>query len=761
MESTCKCLLCAAVLCCANVCVAADAGGAPQPPTPGEAFNVLDDIIVSATLTPQAQKDVAGETSVIDAIEIENRQVQDIRDLVRYEPGVSVDADATRFGLGGFSIRGLGGDRVRILVDGIAVPDAFSIGSYSDAGRDVVDLDSVKRVEIVRGAASSLYGSDALGGVVSFVTKDPSDYLADGKGRYAAAKLLYNTANRGSVETGTYAAGDGANGIVLVATHRDASQFSNRGEVDSADRTRTRPNPQDLAGNAVLLKYVHEADGRIDRIALDGDRATTDTDALSSVGPDALTGAVITQLAGDDLRQRLRLSAGQEFTLASALADSLDWNAYVQRSETAQDTLQQNAGSVTSTGAVRNPLQRFRRFDFDQTVYGANATAHKTFATGAARHLFTYGIDLSRTRTAEQRDGLQTDLVTGATTNVIVPDTFPTRDFPISDTTKAAVFAQDEIALADGRLSLIPGLRADYYDLDPRADAKFAQANPGFVVAGLNRTSWSPKFGAIWRFNPVLGAFVQYVHGFRAPPYDDVNFGFTNLAFGYTALPNPKLKPETSNGVEIGLRGDGAAGYFSVSAYENRYRDFIEELAFVGFDPGTGLIQFQSINLSEAKIRGAEARFGLDLGAFTPALGDFGIKGSLAYARGDDETAQVPLADVDPAKAVLGLTWNRGGFGAELAGTFVQAKHRLPPAGDSGEGEGDPALFPAPGYATLDFYSHWQVRDHVKLFLALTNLSDRRYWRWGDVRAIAYAPATIDRYSAPGRAVGIGAKVEF
>ncbi len=62
-------------------------------------------------------------------------------------------------------------------MDGIAVPDAFGIGSFSNAGRDVVDIDALKRVEIVRGAASSLYGSDALAGVVKYASKDPLDFL--------------------------------------------------------------------------------------------------------------------------------------------------------------------------------------------------------------------------------------------------------------------------------------------------------------------------------------------------------------------------------------------------------------------------------------------------------------------------------------------------------------------------------------------------------------------------------------------------------
>ena len=61
--------------------------------------------------------------------------MQDWKDLFRYEPGVSVGANADRFGIGDIRVRGLGGNRVRIQVDGVPVPDAFAIGSYSSAGR--------------------------------------------------------------------------------------------------------------------------------------------------------------------------------------------------------------------------------------------------------------------------------------------------------------------------------------------------------------------------------------------------------------------------------------------------------------------------------------------------------------------------------------------------------------------------------------------------------------------------------------------------
>ncbi|GAA0711855.1 TonB-dependent hemoglobin/transferrin/lactoferrin family receptor [Dokdonella soli] len=727
-------------------------------------FDELDRIVVTATLNERAQKDVASEVSVIDAAEIDQRQVQGIGDLVRYEPGVSAtgsDVGGGRFGTSGISIRGLGGNRVRIELDGIAIPDSFGIGSFSSAGRDVVDVDALKRVEIVRGAASSLYGSDALGGVVSYVTKDPADYLGKEGGQFASGKLLYDSTNRGSAVTGTWAGGDARNGVVLVATRRDGAATNNKGDVDSADSTRTRPNPQDTTSDALLAKYVHTAtSGRVDHVTIDGDRGDVDTNVLTGRSYSPLTRARTTSLRGDDNRQRVRFSFDQSIPLTNSFADGLDWKAYVQHSEIDQDTFEDRM-TIGNAGPV-NPKQRFRRFTFDQRVFGAEAIARKATTTGAIEHALTYGVDLSRTHTAEQRDGWQRDVTTGAITHVVPPDAFPVRDFPVTGTTTAAAFGQDELRLAGGKLSLIPALRVDYYKLDPKSDAIFEAGNPGVTPAGLDSTSWSPKFGAIWRFNDAVSAFAQYAHGFRAPPYSDVNIGFTNLAFGYTSLPNPHLKPETSNGLEIGLRANGALGWFSVSAYENRYRDFIESQSFVGVDPQSGLMLFQSINLGRVKIRGTEARYGLNLGALAPALDGWSLKGSLAIARGDDEIVHTSLTRIDPSRAVAGLAFDRERWGAELVGSFVACKDRLPAPAVSQDPSAPPPtpLFKAPGYSTFDLYAHWQPLPKLEVFGALTNLGDRRYWNWGAVGGFAES-RTVDLYSAPGRAVRVGVRATF
>ena len=153
----------------------------------------LDREVVVATLSARAVIDVPSTVDVIDRSTMDAHLVHDLKDLFRYEPGISVTSGFGRFGLGDIRIRGLGGNRVLIQTDGIPVPDAFSIGSFSNANRNFVDLDILKQVEVLRGPGSALYGSDALGGVVSFRTKDPEDYLQDGKRSHAGVKFGYES----------------------------------------------------------------------------------------------------------------------------------------------------------------------------------------------------------------------------------------------------------------------------------------------------------------------------------------------------------------------------------------------------------------------------------------------------------------------------------------------------------------------------------------------------------------------------------------
>ena len=141
-------------------------------------IRTLDSVVVVASRAAEPLSQVVASVAQVDREQLDRYLVRDPDSLVRYVPGVAVTSDPDRFGARGFGIRGLEGNRVRILVDGIPLADSYSVGQFSSAGRDLVDLEAIERVEIQRGPASTLYGSDALAGVVAFRTLDPEDLLA-------------------------------------------------------------------------------------------------------------------------------------------------------------------------------------------------------------------------------------------------------------------------------------------------------------------------------------------------------------------------------------------------------------------------------------------------------------------------------------------------------------------------------------------------------------------------------------------------------
>ena len=111
---------------------------------------VEETIVVVGTRSERSIDEVAASVSLRTSEDIERELARDIADLVRFEPGVTVGGTGSRFGLGGFNIRGIEGNRVLTLVDGVRVSDEFSFGPFLSARRDFVDIDSLSRAEIAR-----------------------------------------------------------------------------------------------------------------------------------------------------------------------------------------------------------------------------------------------------------------------------------------------------------------------------------------------------------------------------------------------------------------------------------------------------------------------------------------------------------------------------------------------------------------------------------------------------------------------------------
>ncbi|MEL6929141.1 MAG: TonB-dependent hemoglobin/transferrin/lactoferrin family receptor, partial [Cyanobacteria bacterium J06600_6] len=669
-------------------------------------------ITVTGTRTPRPLLDSAGSISIIDSAQIDRQLIRDIGDLTRYEPGVSVGRSPNRFGNQDFNIRGIDGNRVLLQVDGVRIPD-----NYVGRGRDFFDLETIKRVEIIKGPASALYGSDAIGGVVSFITKDPDDYLTIfDNSLYTSVKTTYDSSDESISATGVIAAEDEAGKVQtsFVFSTFNGEEFKNGGTA--------RPNPQDVQDNTLTGKVVYNFNDE-HSIKLTGElfNSSTNTDVLSERGstpfdvsnPPFFVFFEREEVEAEDTRERRRLSLNYDFDNSnSGWLEAAKVNFYYQDAQIEEDKLstgvQQNispAAPPTFTPIIRDEVN-----SFEQDVLGGDVQLQSDFKTGKIKHRLVYGFEVFNTDTSRPRDNTLINLTDGSINKFVVGEEFPNKTFPDTSTLRAAIFIQDEIEL--GKISLIPGIRWDYYSLNADEDEDFARINvDNFEVEDIDESAFSPKIGVVYKPIEDLSLYAQYARGFRSPPYDDANIGFTNFAFGYTVLPNADLEPETSDSFEVGLRSELPRLNFSLAGFYNDYDNFIDTVR-VGTRTDDGFSQFQSQNIEQAEIYGVEAKAEY---FFSSKQSGLSVLGSIAWAEGNNtsDDDSVPLNSVNPLEGILSLRYRapENRWGLELIGTFVGEKTRIDNENISafgGQG-GDAELFAPDGYFTLDWLNYYNV----------------------------------------------------
>lgn len=698
----------------------------------------------TVTVTSRVERpliETIGTVSLITADELAFSQQQNLGDVAATEPGISVRSDPGRFGAESIAIRGIGGNRVAIEVDGVPLNKGFAVRNFSNAGRLLPDLALAERVEILRGPASALYGSDALGGVVSVSTWQPRRWLAT-SGRDAAlrATVGYQTADdsrRALLQAGA------DTGAIAAMLALDAS----RGSELQSEGNALGPNPREYHSDSALLRLAFGRGSQPVEAGIAYERFRQTTDIAASVGQPG-TFASTTSLLGDDASTRTTA-----FLAHSIGDDSTGWGRWSARVFHSRSEIVQLTDEHRRATPPRQPqpLSIERGFEFDQRLSGIKLIGERNVTTGSFEHRALWGLDVTTSRIEELRDGLQTPLPDGTPTRVILGEAFPLRDFPISETHEAGLFAEDELRPAAGRWTLRAGLRVDDIRLRPRVDALWLEDNPTGAVARVSRRALSPRLGWTYALSARTRLFAQYAHGFRAPPFEDVNIGLDLPALGVRALPNPDLRPERSDGVEFGLRTGGARLYGTLSLFGTRYRDLIESKVNLGRDPVSGLTLFQSQNIAEVAIYGIEADLRTELGDWSPRLGRWSARLTGSLIEGRDTLLDEPLNAVDPPRATLSARYRvppaRAAF--ELRVTTVAAKTAVadPPLGT--------ALARTAGYTTVDGLAQIGMGRRVTLHLFAGNLLDRSYREWADVRGRASDDPLLPLYNRPGRNLSI------
>ncbi|MDA8519897.1 TonB-dependent hemoglobin/transferrin/lactoferrin family receptor [Acidovorax sp. NCPPB 4044] len=696
----------------------------------------LKEVVVSGSRTAQDPDELPMSIDVLNARQLEEGQVTDIRDAARSLPNVSVARSPSRFSLAsgstgrdqnaGFNIRGLDGNRVLMLVDGIRLPRSY-VFSANAFGRDYLDTGLLQRIEVVRGATSALYGSDGMAGLVNFITAEPAQFLPEGKAFGGRASVGYDGDDHGK-RVGATLAGRASDTVqwMIGANASRARELDNRGDNAALDADRTRPNPERHDSYGVLMKgVVTPGGGQRHVFTVEHVDKSADYELLTARSKPPLAATSVLQSASTTDMRRTRATWEGAWRPDLAVADELKAVLGFQ-----------DARSREYITEDRNTAaDRVRDVTYGERSWQANLQAGKLLRMeGGWSQKITYGLDYTRT----QVENLQTGVTPP------VGETFPLKRFPDTTESSAALYLQDEIAL--GRWSVTPGARLDHFRIQPR------QAGFNAAVVSLSGTELSPKLGALYRVDDRWSVFGNYAAGFRAPNAGQINAFFENPVGNYRTLPNANLKPEKSQNVEVGVRGRLQDASLDVAAFTGRYRDFIEDLRQVSGTgaPGNPLV-FQSVNLGKVRLSGFEVKGDVRWGRFAGGL----VSTPFAYGRtqGKDTATGRPVNSIDPQRLSAGVRYDTAAWMLRLDAMHSAAKK-------AGDVDGS-AQFLTPSSTVLDLSAQWRIRPDLRLTAGIYNLTDRKYWRWSDVRGLAANAAFIDAYTQPGRYARVALTADF
>lgn len=627
----------------------------------------LDTVVSTATRSAQPVSTLPIAVTVIDREELDEDTATSTPDLLERAFGIYIQKSNP--GGGSPFIRGLTGKQVLLLIDGVRLNNSFyRAGPHQYL--NTIDPNSIERIEIVRGPASVLYGSDALGGVVNIITRAP--------GARTGLDLEFSTTLDTAYKGGT------------TSAHLAGNHYRAGGSVKKLNSLR--------AGG----KVEPQGDTGYDEFAVDGAyRLPLKVGALT--------------LSQQYLRAN-DVPKTNEITLGSAAV--FDYDPQV-RSLTQLDYAAARLGpferlranlslNVQEEGEVITRRATPSKTTDERTEVvtpGLVLQAGNTLATGPGTHGLTYGFEGYRDDYSTRKSCVPgAGTCSAADRTPVVPDGVSYQSL--------GVFVQDEWSGRFG--SVIAGGRYSAYEAEGRA---------GNRDLALDVSQTTGSLQGLLRVGERWGVIAGIAQGFRAPNVEDF---FGRVDFG-EEIPNLDLKPEESFEKQLGLRYRDGKTRGELFVYQTDYDNLIDRSpTFTLVENGVTRSVRQRRNIASAEYEGLEA--GLSHQLNTQWL----LAGNATYTKGEDQNG-APLRRVPPFNGNVSARYQHNAqLFAELEVRLADGQDRLsggdrddlricPVAAQRASCDG------TPGYSTFRFEAGYQRRPGEHFNLVLENLGDRLY----------------------------------
>ncbi|TKB47689.1 TonB-dependent hemoglobin/transferrin/lactoferrin family receptor [Thalassotalea mangrovi] len=700
---------------------------------PGPAATTMETIVVSGTKTPKALQDVAGSISVIDAETIDTQVVTDLNEIFKYDPSIQVTGSVG--GAQNILVRGMGSDRILMIKDGMRMNEGYGANGQNDiVGRGFIDTDTLKQVEVAKGAASSLYGSDALGGIVVFTTKDASDYLQDGETVGGRVKLEYSDHSSQSGIAGTLALKTGGLEHLLNASYRDGEEQQNYQESNA---------PFNIESNSALYKakWNINDDNAVNFIVdyykqdVSGDSADGLLfyfRSLANYGYNIVSESTITEKESTAYKLQYTSTSNTPFF------DYLNISLYNNTSEQSDEEYGQLDINAPMFGVVE------LRDMWKTGLYQQETSGFLSNASVALNEMHTLGYGFDYETTESLRTSHEYREVAGEATKDDLSNKFPT-----NDVNRLGIFINDEISFLGGDILVTPGVRFDQYDMDPNG----ALNGNGEAFAKISESQTSFNLGALYKVNGMLSAFAQYGQGFKVPAYDLAYIEHYNQAtstYIYEIVPSDDLSPEESDSLEIGIRGHIGDLIINAAIYYNEYDQFLAtqliDSETVLNEDGSFAYQYDTYqyqNIDSVTIKGAELAIDYAMS------NNWSVFANASYQDGKDDTTDEYINTISPLSGVVGLTFDYADLSSQLTLNWAVRMTKV----NAGEAE-------IAGYGSLDWSVNYHINDALTLNVLASNLLDKEYVRFINVAGHA-AGDDLQGFTEPGRGVAANITYQF